>query len=118
MQSNIMFVPGQQIRTFNVYRKASSTDAKNRLRYSGGPEPVGFFKGTICQSNQREIERFKSLGHPITHTITATLRQSIKAEDILKRDGGMEYFVQGVDDPMGAGLVTIIYCKEEAGVHA
>lgn len=114
MQNNIMFVPGQQLKTFNVYRKASSLDAKNRLKY-GELEPVDSFKGTIAQANQREVERFKSMEHPITHTIVASLRVPVQAEDVLERDG-KRYFVQGVDDPLGIGLYTIIYCKHEAGV--
>ena len=114
MQNNIMFVPGQQLKTFNVYRKKAELDEKNRLKY-GELEPVGYFKGTIAQASQREIERFKSLEHPITHTIVAQLKPPVKAEDVLERDG-KRYFVQSVDDPLGIGLYTIIYCKHEAGV--
>lgn len=115
MQNNIMFVPGQQLKTFNVLRKKAELDGKNRLRYSSEPEPVDSFKGTISQASQREIERFKSIEHPITHTIVVRLRAPVKAEDMLERDG-KKYFVQGVDDPLGVGLYTIIYCNQEAGV--
>jgi len=114
MQNNIMFVPGQQLKVFNVFRKASSFDEKNRLKY-GDLEPVGFFKGTIAQASQREVERFKSLEHPVTHTIVAMLRNSVQAEDVLEH-GGKKYFVQSVDDPLGIGMYKIIYCRNEAGV--
>lgn len=113
MQNNLMFVAGQQLRTFEVYRKTSSTDAKGHVKY-GVEELIGKIKASISEANQREVEKYKQMGHPITHTLVQQLKTIVKAEDVLLMDGN-RYYVKAVDNPAGLNFYAIIHCDCKVG---
>ena len=60
--------PGQGFKPFTVLRRTGATTATGRP-YTGGFETIGSFFGIISQASPREIEQWKQLGTPITHTI-------------------------------------------------
>ena len=108
-----MFVPGQQLRVFEVYRREGGVDKKGRSL----PETeklVRVVKGSISAASQREIERYKQIGYPITHTVVVQLRCDVKANDVLVRNG-VRYYVKGVDDPASMGFFTVIHCECKEG---
>jgi head-tail adaptor len=111
----IRFVPGQQIKTFDVYEQEETTDGKGRVTKT--PKAVAFssFSGTISQASQKEIDRWKQTGHPITHTIVIRGTCQAEAENILKL-GTRKFYVQGKDDPSELNIFQIIYCEERTGV--
>ena len=113
MQNNLMFVAGQQLRTFEVYRKTSQKDAKGHVSY-GGEELIGKIKASISVANQKEVEKYKQMGHSITHTLVQQLKTIVKAEDVLVMDG-VRYYVKGVDNPAGLNFYAIIFCDCKAG---
>ena len=113
MQNNLMFVAGQQLRTFEVYRKQSSTDARGHVAY-GDEELIGKIKASISVANQREVEKYKQMGHPITHTLVQQLKTIVQAEDVLLMDGN-RYYVKGVDNPAGLNFYAIIHCDCKVG---
>ena len=114
MQNNLMFVAGQQLRTYDVYRKESRKDSKGRVVYDYGEEPIGRIKASISTATQKEVEKYKQMGHPITHTLVQQLRTIVKAEDKLVRDG-VNYYVKGVDNPADLNFYAIIHCDCKAG---
>ena len=113
MQNNLMFVAGQQLRTFEVYRKEPSKDAKGHISY-GNEKLIGRIRASISTANQKEVEKYKQMGHSITHTLVQQLRTIVKAEDVLMMDGN-KYYVRGVDNPAGLNFYAIIYCDTKAG---
>ena len=108
-----MFVAGQQIKKFDVYRRETNTDAKGRVSSESevAKTPI---KGSISAANQREVEKYKQIGYPITHTIVCQLKVDVKANDILVRDG-VRYYVKGVDNPAALNFYTIIHCECKEG---
>lgn len=113
MQNNLMFVAGQQLRTFEVYRKGATKDAKGHVRYNE-ERCIGKIKASISTANQREVEKYKQMGHDITHTLVQQLRTIVQAEDVLVMDGN-RYYVKGVDNPAGLNFYAIIHCDCKAG---
>ena len=113
MQNNLMFVAGQQLRTFEVYRKTSTKDAKGHVKY-GEECCIGKIKASISTANQSQVEKYKQMGHKITHTLVQQLRTIVKAEDVLVMDGN-RYHVKGVDNPAGMNFYAIIHCDCKAG---
>ena len=76
--------PGQGFRPFKVLRRTGATTATGRP-YTGSLEEVGKFLGIISQATPREMEQWKQLGTPITHTIVQRgTAQRAKATDILE----------------------------------
>lgn len=113
MQNNLMYVPGQQFRNFEVYRREAATDAKGRSLPSAETR-IGSIKGSISDANQREVEKYKQMGYPITHTIVVQLKCNVKANDVLVRDG-VRYYVKGVNNPAYLNFYTIIHCECKEG---
>lgn len=113
--------PGQGFKRFTILRRDGATTPGGRP-YTGALSPCGEFFGIITQANPKEIEQYKQLGTPITHTIVqrgTTARA--KATDVLElhpvaceRDGGgRRFLVQG--DPKDPGELGhfLIYQVEE-----
>ena len=108
-----MFVAGQQIRKFDVYRRETKTDGKGRV-LSEGEVLKGQIKGSVSTANQKETEKYKQIGYPITHTIVCQLKADVKANDVLVR-GDKRYYVRGVDNPAYLNFYTIIHCECKEG---
>lgn len=108
-----MYVPGQQIRKFDVYRKKAKKDKKGRVLGSQEVK-VTQIRGSIALTNQREVDRFKQLGYPVTHTIIVQLRCDVEENDVLVKDDE-RYHVKGVKKPADLGFYTVIYCEKKAG---
>lgn len=111
----IFFRPGEQIRTFEIYRKGVTEDAKGRVTYAAEPASIGTVKGTISQASQRERDQWNQMGHPITHTVTVRGRTAAKASDEIRLSGRV-FTIQGKDDPAELGIFSILYCLERLGV--
>ena len=73
------------------------------------------FLAVLAEAKPTEIERFRQLNHPITHTITQQGRPRAKPKDRLIH-GGRIFYVQGVDEPGELGLWTIYYAEERIDV--
>ena len=83
-----MLRPGQGFKPFTVYRRTGATTSTGRP-YTGSLEKLGAFFGIISQADPREIEQWKQLGTPITHTIVQRgTKDRAKANDVLElREG-------------------------------
>lgn len=108
--------PGQQIKQFNVYRKVSIKDDKGRVSFSHDAIPIDTIFGSISKANQKELDRWKQVEHPISHTIVVEGTSIVEAEDILEIRGD-RYYVQGKDNPGGIDAFEIIYCDQVMGVN-
>lgn len=102
--------PGNLFGSFSVERKKDSSGAHGR--YASEYEDQGeSLCGSLAEAKSEEIERFRQIGHPISHTIVQRGRKVARVSDRLRRDGRY-YYVQGVDDPGDLGLWTIYYAEE------
>lgn len=102
--------PGQLFAPFSVEREKDDTGAHGR-RASGYEDRGESLAGVLAEAKPEEIERFRQLGHPVSHTIVQRGRKIAGVGDRLLRAGSY-YYVQGVDDPGGLGLWTIYYAEE------
>lgn len=95
---------------FAIERKKDGPAAHGR--FASGYEDRGeSLNGSLAEAKPEEIERFRQIGHPVSHTIVQRGRRVAAEGDRLRRNGCF-YYVQGVDDPGGLGLWTIYYAEE------
>ena len=84
MAFNGFLRPGQGFKPFTVLRRIGATTVTGRP-YTGSLETMGTFLGIISQATPKEIEQWKQLGTPITHTIVQRGTQGrAKATDVLQ----------------------------------
>lgn len=105
------FKPGQQLITYEVYRKKASRDDRGHVSVETQPELIETVRGTIAQAGQTEREQWNQQGHPITHRIVIVGRVKADAGDEV-RTGNKVYHVQGKHDPMELGFFSTLYCFE------
>ena len=111
-----MLRPGQGFKLFRVLRRVGITTNTGRPTTSSLASQ-GEFYGMISQADPKEVEQYKQLGSPITHTIVqrgTTFRA--KATDVLELECGKSrrrFLVQG--DPKDPGELGhfLIYRVEE-----
>lgn len=103
--------PGQQLKTFEVFRRTASEDDVGRATYAKDPTLVDAVRGTIVQASQREQMTWGQNGHPITHTIVIRGRTKAEAGDELHLADRV-WTVQGKHDPVELGFFSTLYCLE------
>lgn len=106
--------PGQGFKTFTVMRGTGGTTPNGRPCTSE-LKPVGTILGIISQATPTEIEQWKQLGHPITHTIVQRGKKDrAQASDVLVLDDGKRRFlVQGKPHDPGELGHYLVYHVEE-----
>lgn len=109
------FRPGNLFKDFWVESKITSLTSRGRPTSSFGKDEAVHFLAVLAEAKPTEIERFRQIDHPITHTITQQGRPKAKAKDRLIHDGRI-FYVQGVDNPGDLGLWTIYYAEERSDV--
>ena len=113
-----MLRPGQGFKPFLVLRRVSGTTDTGRP-HTNSKAPQGEFLGMITQADPKEIERYKQLGTPITHTIVQRgTANRAKATDILELRNGCGdksrfFLVQGEPKDPGELGHFLIYTVEE-----
>ena len=127
----IFFRPGQQIRTFDVYRKdaVQNTKASNgreygRVAYKERREVLCTVSGTLSKASPKQIEQWSQESHPVTHTLVVRGTCDVREEDVLVRHMGdcgyqpkeYEYHVHGVKNSSDLGIFTVIFCEQKEGI--
>lgn len=113
-----MLRPGQGFQLFKVLRRESAVTEKGRP-HTGDLTPSGEIYGMITQADPKEVEQFKQLGTPITHTIVQrNTGIKAKATDILELsplpDGkNRRFLVQGEPKNPGELGYFLVYKVEE-----
>jgi len=107
--------PGNLFKDFWVEKKSVTTTARGRTASTYGKEGAAHILAVLAEAKPTEIERFKHLDHPITHTITQKGRPQAEAGDRIVH-GGRYFYIQGVDEPGELGLWTIYYAEERSDV--
>lgn len=113
----IHLIPGQELRTFTVYRDGEHKTASGRV-ISNGAESLGVIRATLAAAKPEEIQRWHQLEHPVSHKIIqqGTAAFEIKPGDSLV-DGERRYIVQTTPyNPGGLNHWTIYYCNERSDV--
>ena len=105
--------PGQGFKPFSVLRRQSGTTATGRPQTERLKE-CGNIIGIISQASPREIEQWKQLGHPITHTIVQRgTKNRAKPTDVLElRAEHRRFIVKGWQDPGELGHFTVYQVEE------
>lgn len=111
----IHLLPGQELRTFDVYRDADHKTAGGRI-ISNGEERLGAIKAVLAAAKPEEIERWRQLEHPVSHKI---IQQGVPPFEITPGDslvrGDKRYIVQTAPyNPGGINHWTIYYCDERS----
>ena len=105
--------PGSLSRQFLVEEKGTG------IRDTGRKETV--FRGTgrilvgvLSDAKTSEIQRWKELQHPITHTIVQQGGPVLAKPGDRLVHGGRYFYVQGVDDPSMLGAFVLYYVEERS----
>lgn len=111
----LFYKPGQELKTYEIYREKGTRDSRGRVTVSAQPELIDTVRGTISRARQSEQARWNQQGHPISHTIVIRGRTKADAGDEV-RIGTKSYHVQGKHDPVELGFFSTLYCMERLGV--
>lgn len=105
-------VPGNLLKDFVVQPKAASVKKANgRLREQHRTDPPVRFRAVLANATPREIEQWRQMQHPITHTIVQRGAPSAQAEDRLVLDDRV-FAVWGVNNIGALGMYTIYFVEE------
>lgn len=113
-----MLRPGQGHKLFRVLRRVGATTNTGRP-HTNSLASQGEFYGMITQASPEEIDRYKKLDTPITHTIVQRgTKNRAKATDILELADGCgenprRFRVQGEPKDPGELGHFLIYKVEE-----
>lgn len=113
---SVFLRPWQQNKTLTIVTKDTHTSAKGRVNASGGVNVKGSVRGTIATASQREIDKWKQLGHPVTHQIVCEGTQPADAGDYFQAEG-RNFYIHGKEDPGELGHFTIYTCEERNDVY-
>lgn len=103
--------PGSLFSQFVVERKCLHTDENGRTSVSFKPT-WSVIRGVLSNAKTSEIMHWKSLSHPVTHTIVQHYGEpSAKPGDRLVHDNRY-FYVQGVDEVSMLGVFTLYYVEE------
>ena len=95
--------PGQGFKTFTVKKLGKAVNTNGRVQ-KAGYEDVGNIIGILATADQKEMEKWKQLGHPITHKVVQVGVANFAAATnclVLSETGKKDryFYVQGTGDP-------------------
>ncbi len=111
----ILFRVGQHIKTFSLCTKTEEVDERGRVTYTA-EEPTVQIKGAVSAVSQEEKNRWKQMGHDVSHTIVIRGKTEIKPEDILLYHDS-RFDVAAVENPGEVGIFQIVYCHKREGAE-
>ena len=111
----IFLRPGEEQMEYKIYHRSSDVNNRGRTTYAIDEEPVGTLFGSVSAAHQSEVERFKQLGHPVSHTIVVHCPTVAGMGDVLMR-GDDVYNVEGKDNLAGLGAFYVLYLNKKEGV--
>ncbi len=120
---NVMLMPGQELRSFDVRRPKARETEMGRVLSAGRNEEelLGQIRAILAAAKPEEIERWRQLEHPVTHKIIMKHKPpfAVRPGDIFEKSGRRFYVQTHPYDPGGIGHWTIFYCDERSDVsHA
>ena len=57
----LFFKPGQELKTYEIYRKKASRDGRGRVSVAAQPELIDTVRGSISRASQSEQERWNQV---------------------------------------------------------
>lgn len=113
----INHLPGQELRTFEVYRSGEHRTASGRVA-ANAETKLGEIKAILAAARPEEVNRWKQIEHPVSHKIIqqGTAPFEVKPGDWFVR-GNKRYINRA--DPYNPGDInhwTIYYCDERSDV--
>ena len=113
-----MLTPGQEIKTFTVYRPETHGTAIGREGLTKSMTYVGKIDAVLAQAKPEEIERWRILDHPVSHKIIAGGKSTF---DVLPGDifvyNGRKFYHEANPNNIGdLDCWTVFYCNERFDV--
>lgn len=115
----IKYRPGDQIHTFKIFRPSVDVSSRGRVGSSVSDElQVGTLEATISVMDQREIDRWKQNGYPVTHKVSFWGQTDAQLHDFLVLDDSQRrFYVQGKKNVGEMDLAQTFYCEERPGMN-
>ena len=111
---SVFLTPGQELREFAVLAPTTRSTANGR-EIINGYKTIGKLKGILAEAKPTEVERWRQLGHPVTHkVIQQGIFPDIKAGYVLELDERRFYLQAQPHNPGGLNHWTIYYCEERS----
>lgn len=103
--------PDSLYHTFMVEERQTKTAGTGRVQVSF--KPTGrIIRGVLANAKTSEIERWKSLQHPVTHTIVQHYGKIMAKPGDRIVHGSRYFYVQGIDNASILGYFTLYYVEE------
>lgn len=104
------------LRPGNLYKEFVISSGTETVGSFGRPkasyeETMRTLEGCLAKADPTEVERWKQMQHPITHTIEQAGAPKAKVGDKLIM-GERVFLIQGLDDCGGLGLATLYFAEE------
>jgi hypothetical protein len=117
-------MPGQELREITVRRPIVRETDSGRVTANGETEALGTVRAVLAAAKPEEIERWRQLGHPVTHKIIMryTPPFDIRPGDIFEMTAlpgrtARRFYNQAIPYNVGdIGHWTIFYCDERTDV--
>lgn len=95
--------PGEGYKRFSVKKLGKAKNTNGRVQ-KAGYEAAGTIIGILATASQKEIEKWKQLGHPITHKIVQRGVQNAAVATnylVLSETGKKDryFYIQGASNP-------------------
>ncbi len=103
--------PKSLFQTFLVETKCTAVDPKGR-KVASFTWNGNVLVGVISEARSKELYRWRSIQHTITHTIVQKNGGPMAKEGDRLRFANRLFYVQGVDNSSALGLVTLYYVEE------
>lgn len=107
--------PEQIFQDFWVERYTGGLNGSGRRKAAYDSAGAVRIRGVLVKAEPTQAERFRQLGHPVTHTIAQPGPLNAGEGDRLVL-GSRYFYIQGVEDPGGLGLWALYYAEERKGV--
>lgn len=108
--------PGNLLKHFRIVRETEAIGPMGRPVASFSDSGSMELEGVLADATASDLEKWKQLQHPISHTIVQAGPPKAKAEDKLILDERI-FQIHAVDDCDGLGITTIYYAEERTDVR-
>lgn len=103
--------PGSLFHAFQVEERMSKTDEMGRV--VAAFLPTGrTVRGVLADAKTSEIERWKALQHPVTHTIVQHNGEPLAKPGDRLVHNNRYFYVRGVDNASVLGFFVLYYVEE------
>lgn len=103
--------PGNLIKDFIIEKSNESFRTSGRIRSNYDGSGFDIIQGCITEADPEQKKQWMQLQHPVSHVIVQRGSPKAKEDDKLVLNNRV-FFIQGIDNANGLGIITMYYVEE------